>query len=105
MRCRFRWCTAPHATVESAGRHVGNVAEFTGLSVRLALVEQPGDEPDDAYVRLLHSAGATVRTYDVTPQAAIDWSELLAGIDVRDLAAVCQALYRAGLVLESVTQP
>lgn len=105
MNCRFRWCAAPHAAADGSGSHIGDVAQFTGLTVRLSLIEHPGDEPGAAHVRLIRPVGARVRIYDLTPQAAIDLSEIFAGIDVRDLTAICQALYRAGVVLESATQP
>lgn len=99
MSCRIAWCTAPHATPETKGHHIGDVAQFLGLVVRLVLVEQPGDKLDEAYVRLLRPIGERVHTYDITPQTAIDTAEIFAAIDVRDLTAVCQALRRAGIVL------
>jgi hypothetical protein len=99
VSCRIRWCTAPHTTPETKGVHIGGVAQFLGLAVHLVLVEQPGDEPDEAYVRLLRPIAERVHTYDITPQTAVDMSEVFAAIDVRDLKAVCQALGRAGVVL------
>jgi hypothetical protein len=64
-----------------------------------ALVEEPGNDPDIGYVRLLRPVENRVRTFDITPQAAVDVAEIFTGIDIRDLTAICQALQRAGIVL------
>lgn len=84
---------------EAAGDRPATTAMFTGLTVQTFRVEQPGDEPDQAWVRLTYTVQDRTHVSDITPQAAADWSEILTAIDVRELPSIAQALYRAGVTL------
>lgn len=97
--CAYPWCTAPHVEPDHMSKHGGEVARFSGLTVRLMLVEEPGDDPDEAWVRMSYKVAGKQRTHDVRPQAAADWSELLTAVDVAELPSIAQALYRAGVTL------
>lgn len=99
MSCHITWCTAVHDKPANQHAHMAVVATFTRLMVIAFLVEQPGTEPDEVWVRMVYPVGERTREHDITPTAAADWSEMLATIDVRELAAISQALYRAGVTL------
>ncbi|MEV6159446.1 hypothetical protein AB0L53_54850 [Nonomuraea sp. NPDC052129] len=102
MRCRHRWCQVAHKDPFDAN-HKGVIAEFAGLKVGLSLAERPGDMLDESWVQLDYSANGYRHHHDVTPQAAADWAEILAAVDVRELAAIAQALYQAGVTLGAST--
>ncbi|AQZ67655.1 unnamed protein product [[Actinomadura] parvosata subsp. kistnae] len=97
MSCHIPWCVATHAKPGTKHIHGGAAVSIgSSLTVRQMLHEWPGDLPDEPWVQLVYKVHGRERELYVYPQAAVDWSELLAGLDVRDLAAFSQALYRAG---------
>ncbi|MFI6299516.1 hypothetical protein ACIBEJ_48535 [Nonomuraea sp. NPDC050790] len=99
MNCWIAWCTADHTASCREGSHRGVVAQFTGLSLVAYLNEQPGDEPAQAWLRMIYPVNGRIREHDISPQAAADWSEFLAAIDVRETSAIAMELYRAGVSL------
>lgn len=98
MNCRFPWCTVTH-NLGNETKHSALVATFARLTLIACLVEHPHPEPDEAWVRMVYPVGERERQHDIRPTAAADWSEMLTAIDVRDLSAIAQALYRAGVTL------
>ncbi|WP_214322111.1 hypothetical protein [Nonomuraea sediminis] len=97
MSCRFPWCESTHQA--DAALHYVIAERLDSLTVIPIVAEQPGTEPDVTRVRLVFRVDGRQRELDVTPEAAADWSELLAAVDVRDLSAIAHVLYRAGVLL------
>ncbi|MGW4411751.1 hypothetical protein ACWEJ6_47555 [Nonomuraea sp. NPDC004702] len=97
MSCHISWCTASHDKGQNA--HMTVLSSFTNLLLMLVLVENPGDQPDEAWIRMSYRLPGGVREHEVTPRAAADWSEFLGAIDMRELSSIAPALYRAAVML------
>ncbi|MFI9552671.1 hypothetical protein [Nonomuraea endophytica] len=100
MNCSVSWCTRDHSIGDPA-EHWGLVESFAGVHVVAYLTVHPAPKQNELGVRVAFGANRQnmgAREHDVTPQAAMEWAEVLNALDVRDVSAFALALYRAGLI-------
>ncbi|MGC5012992.1 hypothetical protein ACLQ2R_19695 [Streptosporangium sp. DT93] len=84
------WCTQTHTPGVQPIVH-GAQTDFTNLSI-VWLQTERGGVVENPRVCVIHSTGTGKRTLEWRPEAAADVGDLLAAIDVQDLAAVAARL-------------
>jgi hypothetical protein len=96
---RFAWCARQHG-ITNLTSHFGSVARYSGLTITAHLEERPGAGPN-RWIRMIFQVNGSRRMFDITPQDSLSWADLLSVTDVRELSAIAQTLYRAGVTLEA----